>query len=121
MTRSKRPRTLSRSEVPRAELRDSVAISGTFQVGERPIEDVLVTDLSADGCRLNGNSVGVTKSEPMRLWLGEYGPIAARLKWLKQGSLGLAFDAVLDEAVLRQLHAMPAPPSNVVPLKRSAL
>ena len=111
---------LSRTEVPRTGPRDSVAISGTFQVGERLVEDVLVTDLSADGCRLHGNSVGVTKSEPMQLWVGEIGPIGARLKWLKQGSLGLAFDTALDEAVLQQLHALPAPPSNVIALKRSA-
>jgi len=120
MARSRRPRTLSRTEVPRTELRDSVAISGTFQVGDRQIENVLVTDLSAEGCRLQGDSVGVTKAEPMQLWLGDVGPIPARLKWLKQGSIGLGFDTALDEALLQRLHDTPAPPSNVIALKRSA-
>ena len=100
--------------------RESVIIPGQCQVGERPVEDVLVTDLSARGCRLRGNSIGVTKTEPVQLWLGDAGPIAAKLKWVKKGSLGLAFESALDEDVLQPLLDMPAPPvpSNVVPLRK---
>ena len=102
--------------------RESVIIPGRCQVGERPAEEVLVTDLSARGCRLRGNSIGVTKTEPVQLWLGDHGPIAARLKWVKKGSLGLAFETPLDEEVLQPLLDAPVPPvpSNVVPLKRRA-
>lgn len=100
--------------------RESVIIPGRCQVGERPVEDVLATDLSARGCRLRGNSIGVTKTEPVQLWLGEIGPIAAKLKWVKKGSLGLAFEAPLHEDVLQPLLDAPVPPipSNVVPLRR---
>jgi hypothetical protein len=111
---------IARAEALRTGVRESVAIPGTYQVGERPAEPVLVTDLSAYGCRLRGDSVGVTKSEPVMLWLGETGPIGAKLKWVKKGSLGLAFDDALDDNLLERLLATPfAPaPSNVVPLKR---
>lgn len=100
--------------------RESVIIPGRCQVGERAAEEVLVTDLSARGCRLRGNSIGVTKAEPVQLWLGDIGPIAARLKWVKKGSIGLAFEEPLDEEVLRPLLDAPmAPvPSNVVPLRK---
>ena len=102
--------------------RESVIIPGRCQVGDRAAEEVLVTDLSARGCRLRGNSIGVTKAEPVQLWLGEIGPIAAKLKWVKKGSIGLAFEAPLDEAVLQPLLDAPVPPvpSNVIPLRRRA-
>ena len=118
----KRPQILPRTDMLRAAPRESVVIPGRCQVGERAVEEVLVTDLSARGCRLRGNSIGVTKAEPVRLWLGEAGPIAARLKWIKQGSIGLAFDSPLDETVLQPLLDAPVPPapSNVVPLRRRA-
>src|SRR3990170_7293311 len=98
---TKRPRILPRSDMLRGAPRESVIIPGRCQVGERPAEEVLVTDLSARGCRLRGNSIGVTKTEPVQLWLGDIGPIAAKLKWVKKGSLGLAFEAPLDEAMLQ--------------------
>ena len=112
----------SRPELLRADPRESVVIPGRCQVGERAAEEVLVTDLSARGCRLRGNSIGVTKAEPVQLWLGETGPVAARLKWIKKGSIGLAFESPLDEDVLQPLLDAPAPPapSNVVPLRRRA-
>jgi hypothetical protein len=102
--------------------RESVIIPGRCQVGDRPAEEVLVTDFSARGCRLRGNSIGVTKAEPVQLWLGEIGPIAAKLKWLKKGSIGLAFETALDEDVLQPLLDAPAAPapSNVIPLRRRA-
>ena len=106
----------------RAGPREPVIISGKYQVGERLVEDVLITDLSASGCRLRGNSVGVTKTEPVQLWLGDAGPIAARLKWVKKGSIGLAFETALDDTILQPLLDAPAPPvpSNVVHLRNRA-
>jgi hypothetical protein len=106
----------------RTDPRAPVIISGKCQVGERAVEEVLVTDLSARGCRLRANSIGVTKTEPVQLWLGDAGPIAAKLKWVKKGSLGLAFESALDDSLLRPLLDAPPPPvpSNVVPLRRRA-
>src|SRR5687768_1193204 len=118
----KRPKILPRTDLLRTAPRASVIIPGRCQVGGRSIEEVLVTDLSARGCRLRGNSIGVTKTEPVQLWLGDAGPIAAKLKWVKKGSLGLAFESALDEAFLQPLLDAPPPPvpSNVVPLRKRA-
>ena len=111
-----------REDLLRATPRESVIISAKCQVGDRLAEEVLVTDLSAKGCRLRGNSIGVTKAERVQLWIGDIGPLGAQLKWVKKGSLGLAFEAPLSEEVLRPLLDAPAPSvaSNVVPLKRRA-
>ena len=122
MASKKRAKILPRSDMLRAGARAAVIIAGRCQVGERPAEDVLVTDLSARGCRLRGNSIGVTKTEPVQLWLGDAGPFAARLKWVKKGSIGFAFESPLDAEVLQPLLDAPAPPvlSNVVPLRKRA-
>jgi len=120
MVTRKRLQMIARGEELRTGSRESVVIPGTCQVGDRLPESVLITDLSAGGCRLRADSIGVTKSEPVQLWFGDVGPILAKLKWIKKGSLGLAFDTRLEDKVLEDLLANPiAPaPTNVVPLKR---
>ena len=75
-------------------------------------------DLAAHGCRLLGLSVGVTKNDPLELWLGEVGPVPARLRWVKRGSLGVEFDTPLDAAVLERM-AVAEPVPNVLPMRRS--
>lgn len=118
MASSKHARLSNRPEKERAEERTAVSISGRCRAGERDIPDVLVMDLAAHGCRLLGLSVGVTKNDPLELWLGDVGPVAARLKWVKRGSLGVEFDAPIEAEVLERLAATePAP--NVLPMRRS--
>ena len=75
-------------------------------------------DLAAQGCRLLGLSVGVTKNDALELWLGEVGPVRARLKWVKRGSLGIEFDSPLEAGVLESLAATDPTP-NVLPMRRS--
>ena len=113
---------LPRTGIPRGGPRHAVILGGRYQVGDRPPEEVLITDLGADGCCLRASSVGVTKMEPVQLWLGEVGPVPARLKWIKKGSLGLVFESPLADAMLRALleAAPPTADSNVVPLRRRA-
>ena len=45
MASTKRPKMIARADALRTGSRESVVISGTCQVGERPAETVLVTDL----------------------------------------------------------------------------
>ena len=116
----KRARIRSNPEMARTAVREPVVIPGTCRIGDRPVEDVLVLDIGANGCRLRGNSLGVIKSEPVELHIGELGPVAAKLKWVKKGSLGLKFDAPLEEDALQKLYDTPWPAPNVVPLRRRA-
>ena len=116
----KRARILLHPEMARTSDREAVVIPGTCQIGERPVEDVLVLDIGASGCRLRGNSLGVTKSEPLQLKIGELGPLGARLKWVKKGSLGVEFDEPLQDDILEKLQNTPWPAPNVVPLRRGA-
>lgn len=115
---AKRPRMELRKEVARASDRHAVVIAGSCQVGTAEPQDVTVTDLAADGCRLRGIWAGMTKAEPVQLWLGGHGPVVARLKWARKGALGLAFEPPLDEAVVARLCEASAG-ATVVPLRRS--
>lgn len=94
-----------------------VLIAGTCQVGAREAEDVIVTEINAGDCQLRLTSIGVTKGEPFTLLLGNEAPIAGRLRWVKRGTVGVAFDTPLDHAVLERLRAF-VPPSNIVALRR---
>jgi hypothetical protein len=118
MAGSKHARLSNRPNRDRAEDRTAVSISGRCSAGDRGVQDVLVMDLASHGCRVLGLSVGVTKSDPLELWLGEVGPVAARLKWVKRGSLGVEFDSPLDAEVLERLAAADPTP-NVLPMRRS--
>lgn len=118
MAGPKRPKLIHRSEDTRGDARNAVTVSAACQVGDRAVEDVLVTDLSASGCRVRLVTIGVTKSERVQLWLGASEPLAARLTWVKQGALGVEFETPLDQAAVERLNGL-APPTNVVPLRRS--
>src|SRR5688572_16961660 len=117
MASSKHARLLNRPGRERADERTAVSLPCRCRAGDREIQDVLVMNLGAQGCRMLGLSAGVTKNDPLELWLGGAGPIAARLKWVKRGSIGVEFDAPLDAEVLGRLTAA-VPVPNVLPMRR---
>jgi len=118
MTRGKkRARLQDKGARSRTTPREQVVIEGLCVIGERDKEAALVTDLGLQGCRVRTEAVGVTRSEALQLWLGEFGPVAGKLKWTKGGSLGVRFDQPLDEGTLEALLAAGEPPSNVIPLR----
>jgi len=118
MVRSKPSKLANRQQERRADGRAAVNIAGRCRAGDRDLQEVLVIELGPAGCRLLGLSAGVTKSDPLELWLGEAGPFAARLKWAKRGQLGVEFDRPLDLPLFESL-ANAAHEPNVVPLRRS--
>jgi hypothetical protein len=118
MAGSKRIKLTARSEVVRAGERESVAIAGRCQVGEGAGEAVDVLDLDAHGCRLRGLGLAVSKTATLQLWLGPIGPLPARLKWLKHGDAGIAFDRLLTPEEVA--GASQSPGANVVTLRRGA-
>jgi hypothetical protein len=121
MTRRKRPLLATRYSGPRAGNRDLASLEGRCRVGEGDAAPIAVLDLDALGCRVRGITAAVRKSEPLQVWLGDIGPLAARLRWMKRGNAGVAFEAPLSEADLARAAetAVPAPAAQVIPLRRS--
>lgn len=118
---AKRPKLATKYSGPQAGGRDVVSLEARCRVGESEETTVSVLDLDAHGCRVRGITSAVTKGAPVELWLGSIGPIGARLRWVKLGSAGLAFDVPLTEEALfegRSGAAWVAPP-RVIPLRRS--
>ncbi|MCT2557621.1 hypothetical protein N0B51_01360 [Tsuneonella sp. YG55] len=118
---ARRPKLATKYTGPRMGERDAVSLEARCRIGDGTVESVAVLDLDARGCRVRGIQVAVTKNEEVALWLGSVGPIAARLRWLKRGSAGLAFEAPLSALQLEEARttAAPVPGSRVIPLRRS--
>lgn len=123
MAKLNRPKLATHYTGPRAGNRDFVSLEGRCSVGEGDVERISILDLDARGCRVKGITAAVTKADALQLWLGDLGPLTARLKWVKRGSAGLAFDVALDEDELEaaKLTAAPVPLPQVIPLRRRAL
>lgn len=124
MGKLKRPKLATHYSGPRAGSRDLVSIDGRCRVGDGAEEAISVLDLDRGGCRVRGITVAMTKADPLQVWLGPVGPVAARLRWVKRGAAGLRFEEPLAEEDLeRAAEAGVAPPaegSNVVTLRRRA-
>jgi hypothetical protein len=118
MTRGKRPKLQQQKTArSRTTAREMVVIEGFCVIGERDKETALVTDLGLQGCCVRTEAVGVTRSEGLQLWLGEFGPVKGTLRWSKGGELGVLFDQTLEEETLQALLEAGEPPSNVVQLR----
>ena len=120
MAKLNRPKLATRYTGPRAGNRDFVSLEGRCSIGEGDVERIAILDLDARGCRVKGITAAVTKADALQVWLGDLGPLTARLKWAKRGSAGLAFDIALgdDELEAAKLTAAPVPLPQVVPLRR---
>jgi hypothetical protein len=90
-------------------------------VGDGEAAPIAVLDLDARGCRVRGITAAVTKLEPLQVWLGDIGPLAARLRWVKRGNAGVAFETPLSDVDLARAAetATPAAQAQVIPLRRS--
>lgn len=117
---AKRPKLAISYTGPRAGERDQVSFDARCSVGSGAEFDVAVLDLDAHGCRIRGIVAAVTKNERVALTFGSAGPFIGRLRWLKHGSAGLAFDVPLNDAALTAARACEAVASGprVVALRR---
>ncbi len=70
-------------------------------VAQEPIE-ALLKDVSLYGCRLES---GVEHPADEAIWLRLNGsmPIAARVVWSRDGTIGCRFDSPIERALLRSL------------------
>jgi hypothetical protein len=120
MTIAKRPKLATKYIGPQAGERDLVSLEARCRIGDGEEIGASVLDLDASGCRVRGITAAVTKGARVDLWLGSIGPIAARLRWVKLGSAGLAFEEPLGEAALAEARATAAwaAPPRVIPLRR---
>lgn len=116
MTRGKSAKLQNSGAHERTSGHEPVAIAGTCKIGERDEEEVLVTDLGNQGCRLHTGAVGVTKTEKLVLNIAGCAPIEGSLKWSKGGALGVRFTKPLGDELLETLCTEQSA-ANVVPIR----
>lgn len=117
MTSFKRSKLSLGSEGARPDRRRALRIPARCQIGDRPREEVSITGIDREGCSLWPVALGVTKSEPVVLYLDGQEPVAGQIQWIRQGTLGVAFHVPLDEALVERLRTIEAP-TNVVALRK---
>ncbi|MBO9518333.1 MAG: hypothetical protein J7493_09720 [Porphyrobacter sp.] len=115
----KRASLVRNTETSRAGERNSLTTEGKCQIGNGEVQEVLLTDLDTHGCMMRGSAIGVTKSDPLKLWLGDVGPIAGKLRWARRGSVGIEFDIPLVDDVIDQVRLVEAEPTVVSMDRRS--
>jgi len=116
MTRGKPARLVNGGSHERKSEREPVAIAASCTIGARAPEQVLVTDLGRQGCRMHTGAVGVTKAEKLVLHLAGCAPIEGTLAWSKGGALGVRFTEPLSDRRLAKLYTEQSAP-NVVPFR----
>ena len=72
--------------------------------GRRGIDGLLI-ELSLDGCRIShvGTPARFALGDALTLRLDGTAPIAARIRWLREGTIGLRFERPLHVAGLQDL------------------
>ena len=84
----------------RKERRISVELPGTFRVRGQDPRTMFFSQISAHGCRLAAEDMGLGIGESVEVYLGAVGPIGAVVRWIAENSAGVEFDVALDEAVV---------------------
>jgi hypothetical protein len=82
--------------------RFALALDAWLRDGDRRIP-VKVSDLSCDGCRVEG---GIFLEQATEIWLKIKGmtPFAARVAWSREGKAGCEFLTPLDEELVGRLQ-----------------
>jgi hypothetical protein len=88
----------------RAHKRFAVCSKVRLRKGRRGIDGLLI-ELSLDGCRISHAqaATGFTLDDSLTLHLEGTAPIEARVRWLREGAIGLRFERPLHIAGLEQL------------------
>ncbi|MBT2135744.1 hypothetical protein KK137_15505 [Croceibacterium sp. LX-88] len=115
----KRASLVNNTETARLGKRNALTTEGKCQIGDGAVQEVLLTDLDAHGCMMRGSAIGVTKSDPLQLWLGDIGPIAGKLRWARHGSVGIEFDTPLYDDVIEQVRTVEPGPTVISLSRRS--
>jgi hypothetical protein len=89
----------------RAHKRFAVCSKVRLRKAGRRGSDGLLIELSLDGCRIShvGTSASLALGDPLTLRLQGTAPIAARIRWLREGTIGLRFERPLHIADLQGL------------------
>ena len=89
----------------RREERYSISAAGRYRKGTGVRYNVAITDLSEYGCQFADLVGRVEEGDAITLRVGEIGPIAATVRWVKRRQIGVRFDTPLYPSVLDHIIA----------------
>jgi hypothetical protein len=85
-------------------LRSAICHTDTGRVG-----DVVIVDLTAQGCCIQTNALALTAGLRVRLEPFQFDTLAGVVRWCDRGRAGIAFDRPLHPAVAEHLQETWAP------------
>jgi hypothetical protein len=96
--------------------RDSLLLTAQFRVGDNPIENVRVRNLSSGGLMAEYAQPVLSKT-PVAVEVRGVGWVSGRIAWAAEGRVGVAFDQEIDPMLARKpVGKGPSTPQFAKPL-----
>ena len=84
--------------------RKTITLPGRYLTDYGMPADVLLTDVSAGGCRFKTDTSRLSVGTPLQIVIDGNGPHHATIKWVRQGEVGVTFNHRLAQDVLDQFR-----------------
>ena len=85
----------------RSGARDSLMLTAQFRVGDDPVENVRVRNLSSGGLMAE-YAQPVASKTPVKVEVRGVGWVSGRIAWATDGRVGVAFDQEIDPMLARK-------------------
>lgn len=94
----------SRAMDLRIDPRHPVEIHGRYRTGSGNPRDVIVTDLSENGCRIFDRFCNLDVGRFITVRIGSIGPLGAKVRWRENNVAGLHFVEPLHPRILDHMR-----------------
>lgn len=108
----------------RSEPRIAVSIQGRYRTGSGIARDVIVSDISAMGCKIYDRFSNLEKDARLTIRIGSIGPLDAVVRWRTGQLIGVKFDTALHSSVIDHMVTTisdwSVPKLNTPPIDKAA-
>jgi hypothetical protein len=84
----------------RREPRHTVSMQGRYRYGSGLARDVVVTDLSVAGCKIEDRFNNLRPGSIISIRIGNIGPLTGAVMWLDNATAGIRFESPIHASVL---------------------
>ncbi|TRD11138.1 PilZ domain-containing protein [Erythrobacter insulae] len=92
--------------------RKSIKLPSRYFTGTGAPDDVLVTEISAGGCRFASTSPDLTIGARLQIEIAGTGPHHGTVKWAEKGEIGVTFLRNITEAELGEFQSSHIPAAS---------
>jgi hypothetical protein len=78
-------------------------MQGRYRTGSGVAQDVVVTDLSTLGCKIEDRFSSLQLGSNISIRIGNIGPIMGKVVWIENSTLGVEFESAIHVSVLEYM------------------